>query len=213
MSNQRQIGLALGLYANQWREYTPRESGSSETRAAPPYNPAWAFVLRPFVDDLTRSDRADGGVKDAYKRAKYYRDPARAGDGHNIHYVVNGFVYKEPGKIDGSRGKPPTRLSRYARPEAVHYLSCFADDPNAEQSKKWYAKGNDEQEIAIYYDMLRPEHLVGGKSSLLVDNRQRLSPSRHRAGANMLYVDGHAALVADEVLIDVARWDDGDYLR
>ncbi|MCK6478530.1 MAG: DUF1559 domain-containing protein, partial [Phycisphaerales bacterium] len=47
LSNQRQIGTALILYADANKEFTPRECGSSEAPGKP-LNPGWAFALRPF---------------------------------------------------------------------------------------------------------------------------------------------------------------------
>src|SRR5438552_426773 len=51
LSNQRQLGLCLQMYAEAFKEYTPRESGFSQ----PPtetninhYDPPWPYVLRPF---------------------------------------------------------------------------------------------------------------------------------------------------------------------
>ena len=54
LSNQRQIGMGLMLYAEARKEYIPRESGSSETwpgHPAQPANPQWAYALRPYIDD------------------------------------------------------------------------------------------------------------------------------------------------------------------
>src|SRR2546429_4859930 len=56
LSNQRQIGIALHMYADVFKEMTPRESGFSENAPAPPpFNPAWPFVLRPFLDPVATS--------------------------------------------------------------------------------------------------------------------------------------------------------------
>ena len=43
LSNQRQLGLALQMYVNDNKEWTPREAGRSELPVvvAPPYNPQW----------------------------------------------------------------------------------------------------------------------------------------------------------------------------
>jgi prepilin-type N-terminal cleavage/methylation domain-containing protein len=122
LSNQRQIGVALMTYANQYKEWIPRESGNSEAiapgdmrprnvngripmfpawfRAWSPaseradFNIAWAFNLRPFLDGRAHSSSNDGGMNDRFKDCIFYRDPGRRPDDHNIHYVVNGMRFR-----------------------------------------------------------------------------------------------------------------------
>src|SRR4051812_20549484 len=56
LSNQRQIGIALSMYADVSREMIPREWGFSERPNRPrPLNPPWAYVLRPFLDPSATS--------------------------------------------------------------------------------------------------------------------------------------------------------------
>jgi prepilin-type N-terminal cleavage/methylation domain-containing protein/prepilin-type processing-associated H-X9-DG protein len=209
LSNQREIGMALMQYASANKEWIPREAGSSEQPGKPP-NPPWAFVLRPYIDARTRSDVRDGGLKDRYAKATYYRDPSHNPDGHNIHYVINGFFFTAPGKIQDGTGKPPIRLPRLTRPSDTAYITCFADDPNNAQANSWYAPANDEFEIAVYYDMYRASHLsdAAGHDPL---TGQRIAPRRHGQGANAVFMDGHAVRVPAQKLTTVATWDDGDY--
>ncbi len=210
LSNQRQIGIALVLYADANKEMTPRECGSSEGTGKPG-NPAWAFVLRPYCDPFARSDKPDGGMGDRYSAAKYYKDPARPKDKHNIHYVNNGLYFIEPGKIVEGKGKPPTKLAKYPRPAGTIYLSCFADDPSNIQSNAWYAASNDESEIALYYDTQHASQItgIGGQTNSLT--KQRIAPYRHGTTTNAVYLDGHAAPVQATEIVKVALWDDGDY--
>lgn len=210
LSNQRQIGLALVMYADQNKEYTPRECGSSEAPGKP-QNPAWAFVLRPFCDPFAQSDRSDGGLGDRYANAKYYKDPARPKDRHNIHYVNNGLYFTEPGKIVDGKGKGPTKMGEYPRPSSVIYLSCFADDPSNIQSIDWYRTSNDEKEIAVFYDTQRASQItgIGGQTNELT--KQRIAPLRHGSTTNAVYLDGHAAPVQGSEIVKVPLWDDGVY--
>lgn len=211
LSNQRQIGMALVMYMDENKELTPRECGSSESFGKP-LNPGWAFVLRPYCDPRTRTDRTDHGVADRYRDAAYYRDPARPKDLHNIHYVNNGLFFTKPGTIVEGRGKPPTKFGKYPRPAQAMYLSCFADDPSGVQAKAWYGINNDERTIAIYYDTQYSSQIIGGPqwegNSL---RRQRIAPRRHGSTTNAVYLDGHASPVRDTVILDIASWDDGDY--
>jgi prepilin-type N-terminal cleavage/methylation domain-containing protein/prepilin-type processing-associated H-X9-DG protein len=212
LSNQRQIGLALMMYSDSNKELTPRECGSSE-KAGKPLNPSWAFNLRPFCDPGARSDQNDGGMADRYAYAKYFQDPARPKDRHNIHYVNNGLSFREPGVIFEGQGKPPTKFSRYQFPTSIMYLACFADDPTNIQSNAWYASGNDEREIALYYDTQHASQINGitGQTNSLY--KQRIAPRRHGTSLNAVYLDGHAAPVSATKIVDIALWDDGDYPR
>ncbi|MCC6428072.1 MAG: DUF1559 domain-containing protein [Phycisphaerales bacterium] len=212
LSNQRQIGLALVMYADNNKEYTPRECGSSEANGKP-LNASWAFNLRPYCDPRTRSDQNNGGVQDRYVYANYYKDPARPKDKHQIHYVNNGLFFSEPGKIVEGRGKPPTKFGKYPWPVSIMYLSCFADDPTHIQSNAWYVASNNEREIALYYDTQHASQITGltGQTNPLL--KQRIAPGRHGTTTNAVYLDGHAAPVRATEIVKVALWDDGDYPR
>lgn len=209
MSNQRQIGMALMMYAEEFREYTPRESGITVNP-----QPAWAYVLRPYMDDQANSYDPDGGIGDRYERAEYYKDPARMRDDHNIHYVNNGLTFRAPGVlriwISGTASKPATPMHIYVRPFDTLYLSCFAADPEGRQSRDWYRRRNDTSEIAQFYDTRIRTHIVPSSANGPT-NRMRIDPERHGNGANGVFLDGHAAFVPDAELTTLERWDDGDY--
>lgn len=217
LSNQRQIGTALVGYANTYREFTPREAGTSENGRPPEvpafrgaaYNLAWAFTLRPFLDQRAESSTADAGLADQYRDAPYYRDPSRKPDPHNIHYVNNGLRFTAPNVVS-SVSKGPTQLSRYTRPDRTMYLTCFVDDPSGLRWGSWYAGGASELGIAIYYDMWRTSNVdgVGGNDNTTA---QRVAAKRHGRGANALFLDGHAAIRPGDELTRVTNWDDGDY--
>lgn len=219
LSNQRQIGTALAMYEDSFKEWQPRESGTSElvTGGVPrvpayrgaPYNLSWAFNLRPFLDDRATSSDATGGLADQYASSNYYRDPSRPKDPHQIHYVNNGLRFTAPGVI-GINGKPPTQRFKVTRPSSVMYLTCFIDDPNGQRWGSWYAPGNTVLNISIFYDMWRTSNVdgVGGTNPTTT---QRVAPKRHGTGANALYMDTHAEATRAEVLTNPRNWDDGDY--
>src|SRR5215470_15064393 len=86
LSNQRQIGMALAMYAEGNKEWTPRESGFSE-RPGARLNPPWAYSLRPYLDPAATAGAPAGypgadphgspdNVSDLYTRAEVYRDPS-----------------------------------------------------------------------------------------------------------------------------------------
>lgn len=229
LSNQRQIGVALGLYAESFKEIHPRESGVSEqannnTPQVPAWynsstqhaavNISWAFTLRPFLDDRCVSTQPNAGVQDRYAQAPYYRDPARPKDPHQIHYVNNGLKFSKlltaTRSVATSDGKPPTRMSKYIWPAQTAYLTCFTDDPNGERWGNNYQPNNDELAISVFYDMWRISSVTGQGPQTPTES-QRIAAKRHGAGPNVLFLDTHATIMPSTKAVDPATWDDGDY--
>lgn len=229
LANQRQIGTALALYAESYKEFIPRESGVSETLNPPlylpqipawyvsrssqaPFNISWAFNLRPFLDGNAIASQGDAGLRDKYAKALYYQDPSRPKDPHNIHYVNNGLAFRlvngNPTATDIS--KPPTPIFRYTRPSSTAYLTCFTDDPSGLRWGNNYSPGNDELRISIFYDMWRISS-VNGTASSDPTTAQRVAVRRHGNGANIMYLDAHAGAAPGTVVADPKTWDDGDY--
>ncbi len=220
LSNQRQIGLALQMYAEYWKEWTPRESGFSE-RAGARINPPWAYSLRPFIDPEATAgsppgypgaDPAgspDGGNGDLFARAEYYRDPSRPKDAHNVHYVANGISFRGPGLVN-TYAKPPTKMSRYFRPFDTLYIACFTDDPSQVLSSQVYIPGQYNFQLAEFYDMHHAENVTGTNPNSY-QYLQRIAPKRHGNGANGVFLDGHARGVPTAEITTLSRWDDHDY--
>jgi prepilin-type N-terminal cleavage/methylation domain-containing protein len=130
LSNQRQIGIALMMYAEAQKEYIPRESGDSEQwpgHPTQPKNPQWPQVLRPYLDSQTEAKDAivlAGNWREHFSLAPYYKDPGRKKDRHEVHYVVNGFSFRAPGQLN-SIAKKATKMSRYPRPSDCVWMSCL----------------------------------------------------------------------------------------
>src|SRR5262245_18864565 len=236
LSNQRQIGTALMLYANQYKEWIPRESGNSEGnqllgnripqipawfRAWNPateradFNISWPFSLRPFLDPMATSSDDFGGIADRFKNAPYYRDPGRPPDDHPIHYVSNGMrftrLFGTQPIADETYCKPPVQLSRLTRTSQVLYLTCFADDPGNLRSANYQATAQSDLHLSIYYDIRRVTNINGPEAGGDPTLWRRTAPKRHANGANATYMDGHGAPIRGDALLDVRTWDDGDY--
>lgn len=230
LSNQKQIGLALQMYANEMKEFTPREAGRSETptviapTAQNPYHPQWPYVLRPYVDERASSrgwpddPGGMGGAAsdrgDLFQQAFMYRDPARGRDAHPIHYVVNGLSYKRA-PVPGFRAaintlaKGPTKMSKYKRPTDTIYLTDFTDDTQGVFARAWLP-GQDNYRLSIAYDLHSQANVTDDGSQSGTDD-QRIAPNRHGNGANGMFLDGHAAHVPSKRMIDMRLWDDFDY--
>jgi prepilin-type N-terminal cleavage/methylation domain-containing protein/prepilin-type processing-associated H-X9-DG protein len=230
LSNQRQIGVALALYAEQYKEWQPRESGISDhpPAANAPLVPAWSngganhaavniswpFNLRPFLDERTVASQPDGLLKDRYTLAQYYRDPARPRDVHQIHYVNNGmkFVKSGPNILPTTLGKKPTQAWKYLFPTRIVYLTCYTNDPSGVQAGNTYATTNDELTISEFYDLHDVFTINGLGSQTDPIEAQRVAIRRHGSGPNVLFMDTHAALTPAKQVSDPKLWDDGDYI-
>lgn len=229
LSNQRSIGMAYSMYASTYKEWTPRESGTSESPQGPlipawyvsranhaQYNLPWAFTLRPFLDPRAMANADDGGLDDKYADAPYYRDPARPKDPHNIHYVINGMTFRDGSPASGpgisrEEGKPPTQLGRYLFPSKSIFLTCFADDPNGTRFGYFYTtNGGTNLTIAIYYDLWQSSNITGTNTTDPT-RMQRVAPKRHGSATNVVFLDGHANPMPGSEIIKVENWDDGDH--
>jgi prepilin-type N-terminal cleavage/methylation domain-containing protein/prepilin-type processing-associated H-X9-DG protein len=212
LSNQRQIGTALTVYANQYKEWVPREGttdysrGLSGVRARLP----WPVALRPFLDDRAGPET---DINDYFAEAPYYLDPARPKDNHRIHYVSNGMPFLGPGMVDPAaetdhrRRRGPTPLCRIPMPARTIYLTDFADDENGSLWALWRTYGNNDIDVAQFYDVWALSHIDPDLPS------RRIETHRHGAGANAVYLDGHGTMVAARDLADVEAWDDLFYRR
>ncbi len=230
LSNQRQIGIALMGYANSFKDWIPRESGNSEETAAripkipawyrswtpgqrAQYNLSWAFNLRPFLDPQSHSNDNDGNNADRYRSSAFYRCPSRPRDDHNITYVNNGIRFRRQGNniiIDEDFTKPPMQLFRIYRPVATLYLTDFADDPGNLRSANYNNQAQSDMHLSIFYDIRRLTNINGPTAGGLPTDWRRTAPNRHGRVANAMYMDGHAANILPEDLLDPETWDDGD---
>jgi prepilin-type N-terminal cleavage/methylation domain-containing protein/prepilin-type processing-associated H-X9-DG protein len=213
LSNQRQMGLAMTLYADANKEWFPREG--VDVRGINPLPPElklhapWVLLLRPYLDATVLPGEMVG---DKFERAVYYRCSSRPKDLHQIHYMVNAIPFRSKGVPD-TRGTTDTkyrrgltRLAQITDPVKTIYLAELTDDPNGGLGKEWYATApQDEISIAQFYDLWVPGHVRGPPGGI------RISPTRHGRGSNASYLDGHAAFTKAAALIDVNNWEDGIY--
>lgn len=209
LSNQRQIGMAMMLYADDNKGWIPREGTYTPNPDDPAYRLPWAVAFRPYLDERVSSHE---DPNDQFASAWYYRCPARErlGDGHPIHYVVNGMPFVAPGRLDRSASiywhrRGATRLDQLYRPADTVYLTDLTDDPGERLLRMWLREGRLDWTIAQFYDIWLADHIRPG------DLDVRIGFDRHAAGAVCTFLDGHAAHKNNKFLADPASWDDGNY--
>ncbi|MBX3317680.1 MAG: DUF1559 domain-containing protein [Phycisphaeraceae bacterium] len=206
LSNQRQLGIAMNLYANSNNGFVPREGVDNVTRERPP----WAVALRPYIDSSISPDEEPN---DRFAGAPFFRDPSRKPDAHVIHYVTNAIPFRKVGTervpdasaaINWRKRRGPTMIDRVINPSGVVYLTDYFDDPNGHHAASIYVgSAPTDMQIAQWYDLWLAGHVNGGP---LV---RRMEPRRHGTGCNALFFDGHASTVTATDVKDLKLWDDG----
>lgn len=208
LSTARQIGMAMMMYAGQYRDFVPREGtvdyGPQRVTQLP-----WVMLLRPFLDERVSPGQ---DVDDLFEGAAYYRCPSYPrGNSHRVHYVANGFRFVRAGEaFDGTQPldmtvRGPMRLHELKFPTKTLYLTEFGDDPGDELFNRWVSRERSDGELGQFYDLW----LVG---QLRPGSDYRLGPDRHKGGASATFMDGHAERKTSEVLVDANTYDDGRYM-
>lgn len=206
LSNQRQLGLAATLYANENSGFVPREGVDNPERDRPP----WAIALRPYIDS-NYSDEED--ANDLFANAAYFRDPSRKPDRHVLHYVTNAVPFKETGVTDPSartnwrKRRGPTQVARIINPAGVIYMTDYFDDPDGARAAEIYDEHMTDIGVAQWYDVWITPHLTGNALD------RRIGPNRHGTGCNAVFFDGHAEAVTATDIRELKLWDDGLRLR
>lgn len=206
LSNQRQLGTAMNLYANENNGFVPREGVDDAKRERPP----WAVALRPYIDGRINPDE---DPNDQFSGAPYYRDPSRRADRHVIHYLTNAIPFHKSGPdrttdptaaINWKKRRGPTKIERVVNPSGVVYLTDYYDDPNGSTASTIYTSTTmTDMEIAQWYDLWLAAHVNGGPTM------RRMEPRRHGTGCNALFFDGHASTITATSVKELNLWDDG----
>jgi prepilin-type N-terminal cleavage/methylation domain-containing protein/prepilin-type processing-associated H-X9-DG protein len=214
LSRERQIHTAMMLYAADYRGYIMREGGPGATPRTLRERLPWDVAYRPQIDS-TVSPNTD--PNDLFERAPYYRCPSRRQDGHNVHYISNGFKFYADGRIDergdgvpnsDPRWRGPMKMDLVPMPSTMLYMTEFAKDLSGTLRARW---GQQDSDLGIgqFYDVWLARHILPE-----VDPKDyRLAPDQHGRGSNGLYLDGHAKHVPKETLEMLATWQDGLYAR
>lgn len=209
LSNLKQIAAAQNMYATENKDYTPRESSTSNPRRAADTEP-WAVLFRPYIDaQLSVSENPD----DLFVQAPYYRCPSSKVSKHHVHYVVNGYSFLGPSRIDTRATtdpqfrRHPTRMSSLAAPSVTPYMTEFGQDPVDLLYNRWYSWANTDRLLGQMYDIWKDIHLDE------TSDDPRVNPHRHVDGSNAMYFDSHAAHKPASYITTLETWDDGIYYR
>ncbi len=214
LSRERQIHLAMTLYAGENRGFIAREGSAGDTPRNYRERISWSVAYRPQLD-TTVAPNVD--PNDMFERAPYFRCPSRPLDAHNVHYAVNGFAFFADGTVD-ERGEGPGHIplrrgpmqeDRIPSPSTMMYLTEFAKDPGGLMRLSWGSFAKDDISLGQVYDIWLPHHVQAG----VRPDDYRLNPNQHGLGSNSLFLDGHAIHMSKDKLENLETWKDGVLAR
>ncbi len=177
LSNQKQIGLAAILYAEDYDSFIPRGAGGS----------IWFIQFLPYVGQ--KENKGDYRNVDIYKCKSF----PRTGNGlynipnsrQTVCYVVNDWTFSSRTDTNGSSVNEPTRLSVFRRRTQTIYMA-----DNEAGSWRPIIENENSREIARC-DVFDPGHLPDSDSKDITRGR-RIARERHRKGCNVLFLDWHS---------------------
>jgi prepilin-type N-terminal cleavage/methylation domain-containing protein len=197
LSNLRQLGLALQMYAQEYDDFIPRALDNQQAR--------WILVFMPFLGERYRG-------MDDYRKVDIYQCPSFPPTGlglnnarnaeQTVDYVVNAWDMDNPGLTTGDGGRQkdtPTKLHSVRQPTERVYL---ADN----EAGDWRPVIREKNELDLasnlnLLDVWSTKHLPGSDLTARGSNMtRRVARDRHRTdGCNNLFFDGRADwLRADE---------------
>ncbi len=186
MSNLRQIGLALNMYADDYQGWLPLTThGSSDT------NRSWIFTLRPYLGnvDLIRVSPADPkGLARMTNNASSY--------------ILNEYVAVDQIDPFGTLIETFRNLDRLRAPAETHTVFTCSDELSPSvyadhtHSRNWVKNGAGNWP-GVTSDIAPDRHRVGGAA---VDHT--------RGAANYLFGDAHVGVIKAQSL--KLRIDRGD---
>lgn len=216
LSNERQINVAMSLYAQDNEGVIAREGTAGATPATFRDRIPWCVAYRPYLDNRVPKGE---DLNDLFAIAAYFRCPSRFASRNPVHYVDNGFAFYADGTVDErGMGNSPDRFQFRRGPMPVDvmpfparmlYLSEVCDDPGDVLLKNWLGFGTNDVALGQIYDVWLPRHIIAGIDA----SDYRLGPSRHGNGSNSMYLDGHASKRSAKDLSKLETWRDDVYAR
>ena len=187
-SNLRQLHAAIAMYAHNNQGWIPRDATLHRPDRAP-----WPMLLSPYL--VGRRDVTEAELP----RLEVFQCPSHPVQGVPTGFVINAFAFetKPDWAPDG-----PIKITAPSRASELPWLLDAATDfpvaaPPPLQDKVLGIE---------FHDVYSPEHLPDG-------DKHRISDTRHvQKTANVLYLDGHVAVIKQGEL-KLAMFDDGVRVR
>jgi prepilin-type N-terminal cleavage/methylation domain-containing protein/prepilin-type processing-associated H-X9-DG protein len=170
LSNLKQMGLAMLLYADDNEGQVPRGN-----------EPFWWQTFIPALGGNNAS-------RDEYGRVKVYTCPSYPDKRQLICYVVNAWQFSRPTDLIGTEITGLAKVSRIQKPVDTIYLA-----DNEHGLNRPIFTGTNIIGKVNANDVWHPDHLPYRFGFGALNPDRRVAAARHGAGANLLFFDGHAA--------------------
>lgn len=206
LSNDRQIGIAMLTYAQDFRGYIAREGTFVPALGDRQPNGSWAVLYRPYMDDAAARGEDSG---DLFQKAPYYRCASRRVWDHPIHYLSNGYLFNDQGVPDPRSGTSDrfrrgiSSIDIVQRPADIYAIGELSWDKDKILWNRWRGLYSSDSALAQMYDCWNMQHFDAASSD------PRIGAQQHGKGANMLRFDGHATIVKSSGVLTMGLWDDG----
>jgi prepilin-type N-terminal cleavage/methylation domain-containing protein/prepilin-type processing-associated H-X9-DG protein len=178
LSNLRNMGLAMLLYAEDNAGLIPRGNG-----------PIWWQVLTPNLGGNTPKD---------YPLAKVLVCPSYPDKRQLIGYVVNAWKFSSPADPVGTEQIGASKLSRIQQPSDTIY---FADNESGAWRPVIMSLGTiGSTELN---DVWSPYDLPYRSAASALNGNRRVAAARHGRGSNLQFFDGHGGWKnARDIVVD-----------
>ena len=173
INNLRQIGLAMMMYADGHEDHVPR--GDAER---------WFFVFMPYLPE--------GGTVEDFRSIEIFRCPSypitKRLKRQVVSFVVNAWRFESTTDMTGYQQIGASKVTAFQEPANSAYLLDSEDGP----WRPIIDGFGDPHTDTWVNDVWNPSHIPYSPQGRLQTQR-RVSVDRHAQGANILYLDGHAA--------------------
>ncbi len=184
LSNLKQIGLAMHMYAQDNDMKVPRDETDG----------LWSVLFMRYVGGL--SDKVEH-----YSEVKIYDCPSYPDREQTVDYCINAWDIKSGNPI-GKEQRGASKLDEFRRPGQTVYLADYEHDPEAAHIQ--IVRRDDDAQMLTdklrWLDVYAQIHLPSS------DVQRRIARNRHGKSVNCLFVDGHAGRMNP---MELTPWDFG----
>jgi len=177
-SNLRQVGLAMGFYAEAWNYFIPRGTGTNPTKT-------WFNLFMPYLAVKPQ----DGD----YRSVKIYRCPAYPDKRQTVCFVNNGWKFSSVTDMMGSSQDEPTRMFGIKKLDTKIYMADN-EDVGRPPITKATDPGLDKCDVWSIY------HLASNGNDNSAEPRRvgriRHSKGTTNPGCHYLFLDWHVEWLA-----------------
>ena len=187
LNNLKQMGLGMIMYADDNNGFVPR--GANSTEGEP-----WYRVLTPQFGGRTTNDAA---------RARIFSCPGYPDKKQRLAYVNNNWKFRSLVDKGGSDYNQPTKITAVQVPVETIYVADYESGPAS-------IIVTEDNPYSHHHDVWSMNHIPYNPVTTNLNVGRRVALTRHGAGPNCLFFDGHSGFKKAR-LITPDDWRDQRY--